>query len=80
MNALVRAQDAPYLDSARNGITGARDKVPRSIRLPQEVWEQVKEASALLRTLFPKRYVTVNSTLEFLVREGLHSLHAKDTP
>ena len=79
IEALVRAKSAKYLDSARNGTTGATDKVPRSIRLPKEVWEDVKTVSETLRTVFPDRYVTVNSTLQFLVSEGLRTLKTDNT-
>ena len=80
IEALARAQNDPHLNSARNGITGSREQTPRSIRLPYELWSEVKAAAAVLQNVFPERYVTVNSTLEFLVREGLRSLNKDITP
>tara|TARA_R100000742_G_C4260520_1_gene78333 strand:- start:531 stop:782 length:252 start_codon:yes stop_codon:yes gene_type:complete len=78
LQTLLRATGAEYLNSARNGRTGANTNVARSIRLPPEVWEDVKKASEALRTVFPNRYVTVNSTVQFLIAEGLRSLHAEN--
>jgi len=43
--------------------------------MPNEVWDNVKRAAEQLHVLFPDRYVTVNSTLEFLIQEGLNSLY-----
>lgn len=75
IDALNRARDAQYLNAARNGHTGIRERQPRSIRMPDEVWNNVKRAAEQLRVLFPDRYVTVNSALEFLIQEGLNSLY-----
>ena len=75
LSALVRAKSAEYLNSARNGLTGGRPVKARSIRLPDEVWVEVREAATALRNVFPDRYVTVNSTVQFLISEGLRSLN-----
>jgi hypothetical protein len=72
---LVRAKSAEYLNSARNGLTGCRPVKARSIRLPDEVWTEVQDAATALRIFFPDRYVTVNSTVQFLISEGLRSLY-----
>ena len=76
LSTLVRAKSAEYLNSARNGLTGCRPVKARSIRLPDEVWTEVQDAATSLRTVFPDRYVTVNSTVQFLISEDLRSLHA----
>lgn len=75
LHTLNRARDAQYLNAAGNGHTGVRERKPRSIRMPNEVWDNVKRAAEQLHVLFPDRYVTVNSTLEFLIQEGLNSLY-----
>tara|TARA_R100000458_G_C8276989_1_gene252425 strand:+ start:2995 stop:3255 length:261 start_codon:yes stop_codon:yes gene_type:complete len=75
LRTLERARDAQFLNAAGNGHTGVRERKPRSIRMPSEVWDNVKRAAEQLRVLFPDRYVTVNSTLEFLIQEGLNSLY-----
>ena len=79
ISTLARAKSAKYLNSARNGTSGMREVTARSIRLPDEVWEDVKAASTSLRAVFPDRYATVNSTVEFLISEGLRALHSEDT-
>ena len=75
IQTLNRAKTAEYLNSARNGTTGVRAKIARSIRLPEEVWTEVQQSATALRAIFPDRYVTVNSTVEFLISEGLRSLN-----
>jgi len=71
MEAILRAQQADYLDSARNGNTGAREVVRKPLRIPEELWDDIGALATQLQAVFGDRYVTLNSTLEFLVREGL---------
>lgn len=74
MPALLRASSAVYLDAARNGDTGARERKRTTVRLPHHVWENIQMLSEQLIGAFPNRYVTLNSTLEFLVNEGIRAV------
>tara|TARA_R100000458_G_C8189783_1_gene183861 strand:- start:46 stop:309 length:264 start_codon:yes stop_codon:yes gene_type:complete len=76
---LKEAQGSPVLDAARNGATGKRSRRTASLRLPPELWEELKRASKVLGGLFPDKYVTVNSTVEFLLREKLESFWSEDS-
>lgn len=79
MEAIMRAQQASYLDSARNGNTGAREVVRKPLRMPVELWDRIEGLASQLQAVFPDRYVTINSTAEFLVREGLRAIAATPT-
>jgi len=46
--------------------------------LPPEVWDRLKRAKKLLGAVFPEKYVTVNSTVEFLLDMGLDSLFSPE--
>lgn len=76
ISTINRAQKDKNLNAARNRHTGARSSKQRGVRMPDEIWDQVKTAAEQLAALFPGRYVTTNSALEFLVREGLRSLYS----
>ena len=72
--AVIRAHAAPYLDatSLSNGpARKGRERFRKPIRLPPETWEKVQALKERLSSTFPERYITLNSTLEFLVNEGL---------
>ena len=75
---LANAQLSDVLDASRNGTTGGRDRRAASIRLPPETWEKLKRASKLLGAVFPEKYVTVNSTVEFLLEGSLDSLFSPE--
>ena len=72
--AVIRAHVAPYLDATNlsNGPSRkGRKRFRKPIRLPPETWEKVQALKERLSSTFPERYITLNSTLEFLVNEGL---------
>ena len=73
VNILAEAQGSPELDAARNGTTGGRERRTTSLRLPPDLLGELKRASNILGGVFPEKYVTVNSTVEFLLRRGLDS-------
>lgn len=79
MEAILRAQQAKYLDSARNGNTGAREVIRKPLRMPEELWDSIGALASQLQAVFPDRYVTLNSTVEFLVREGMRAITADPT-
>ena len=74
MPAIVRADKADYLDAARNGQSGARERVRNPVRLPPDTWERIAALAGVLKEVFPDRYITVNSTVEFLLEEGFNSI------
>jgi len=75
---LAEAQVSSELDAARNGTTGGRERRTTSLRLPLELREELKRASSVLKGVFPEKYVTVNSTIEFLLRRSLDSFWSKE--
>tara|TARA_R100001163_G_scaffold63831_2_gene56630 strand:+ start:810 stop:1085 length:276 start_codon:yes stop_codon:yes gene_type:complete len=78
---LIRlAQDSPILDAARNGSEGKRDRRAASLRLPPELWDELKRAASLLSAMFPEKYVTNNSTIEFLLEESLQAFWSAHSP
>lgn len=71
---IIRAYHADYLDATR--LSNGPDRVKRErfrkpVRLPQETWEKVRGIKEKLSATFPDRYITMNSTLEFIINEGL---------
>jgi len=74
IHAIQHASEEACLDAARNGLTGARQRLRKPLRLPPQTWEKIQELTDALKSYFPNRYITVNSTLEFLVNKGLHDL------
>ena len=74
MPAIIRADKADYLDAARNGLSGARERVRKPLRLPPKTWDRVTALAQVLKDVFPDRYITVNSTVEFLLEEGFSSI------
>jgi len=76
VDGLFRAQMAQNLDAARNGSDGKRrrERVRKPLRLPPELWEDVEKITGDLQNAFPRRYVTMNSTLEFIIEEGIQSI------
>ena len=74
MAAILRAGDADYLNAARNGASGARERIRRPIRLPPPLWEKIQILGRKLQGIFPDHYITVNSVVEFLLHEGLSSV------
>jgi len=73
LNIMASAQDSDVLDAARNGAVGKRSRRAVSLRLPPAMWEELKRATSILSALFPDKYVTTNSTIEFLLRMALDS-------
>ena len=73
LNIMNSAQDSGILDAARNGAIGKRSRRAVSLRLPPDMWEELKRATSILSALFPNKYVTTNSTIEFLLRMALDS-------
>ena len=76
MAAILRAGDAEYLNAARNGASGARERIRRPVRLPPPLWEKIEILGRKLQGVFPDHYITVNSIVEFLLHEGLTSVLA----
>ena len=76
MQAILRADRAEYLNAARNGQSGPRPRVRKPLRLPPETWERVESLADTLKGVFPERYITINSTIEFLLNEGFASIYA----
>ena len=76
VDGLFRAQMAQNLDAARNGSDGKRrrERVRKPLRLPVEVWNDVEKITRDLQSAFPQRYVTMNSSLEFIIKEGIASI------
>lgn len=77
MAALMRAQEFPQLDATQKS---ARDRRRNTLRLPQITWDSIERLAQQLQSAFPNRYVTLNSTVEFLIAEGLSSVLTDDTP
>ena len=77
MAALMRAQEFSNLDATQKN---ARDRRRNTLRLPQEAWDSIERLAQQLQSAFPNRYVTLNSTVEFLIAEGLSSVLTDDTP
>ena len=75
MAALLRAQEFPNLDATQKR---ARDRKRKPLRLPEETWDDVESLARQLQSAFPNRYVTLNSTIEFLIAEGLSSVLTSD--
>ena len=71
VDALLRASEATYLDAARNGHTGGRMRVRKPMRLPPEMWDRINSLASQLQQAFPERYITLTSTVEFLLEEAL---------
>lgn len=76
--AMMRAQNADYLDASRNGLSGARSRTRKPLRLPQDAWDKIHSMATYLQAAFPDRYVTLTSTLEFIINEGLE--HMREEP
>ena len=74
VSAMMRAQNAGYLDASRNGLSGARPRTRKPLRLPTDVWENIHSMATHLLAAFPDRYVTLTSTLEFIINEGLENM------
>ncbi len=77
MAALMRAQEFPNLDATQKS---ARERFRKPLRLPQATWDAVENLAKHLQSAFPSRYVTLNSTVEFLISEGLSNVLTDDTP
>ena len=74
MDAMIqRALSADYLDAVHfsNVNKSSRERFRRPVRLPPETWERVRVLKEKLSAAFPGRYITLNSTLEFVINEGL---------
>ena len=67
MDAILLAQNNRCVDAARNGGIGRRARLRKPLRLPPEVWDDIRDVTTQLQRSFPDRYVTLNSTVEFLV-------------
>jgi len=82
MEGLLKAQDSEILDAARNGSNGkrGRTRTRKPIRLPVDAWEAIDQVTTNLQAAFPLRYVTRNSVLEFLLREGLEVITGSEQP
>lgn len=72
---LIRAKDSEVTDSAYRGGgvkgTGRGERKRKPLRLPEDLWNQIAELQAQLQRAFPQRYVTLNSTIEFLLRSSI---------
>ncbi|QDP58830.1 MAG: hypothetical protein Unbinned80contig1000_39 [Prokaryotic dsDNA virus sp.] len=80
INFIGKARQSEVLDAARNGGTGKRERKAASLRLPPDLWNEVKRASNLLSAMFPDKYVTTNSTIEFLLSESLEAFWEDRSP
>ncbi len=74
IRGMLKAEESPFLNSARNGTTRARDRKRRPLRLPQEFWERLDGLAEELRRSFPAASISTNSTIEFLLQEGLSQI------
>ena len=79
LNIMESAKDSDVLDAARNGATGRRSRRAVSLRLPPDLWDELKRAQSILSAVFPDKYVTTNSTIEFLLRMALTSFWSTQT-
>jgi len=74
-DALIRAKDSEAVDSAYRGGgvkgTGRGERQRKPLRLPPETWAKVAEIQVELQRAFPARYVTLTSTIEFLLRSAM---------
>ena len=77
---LSEAESSRILDAARNGEEGKRERSARLMRMPPETWEEIKRATSVLKALFPDKYVTVNSTVEFLLGVALEGFWKETAP
>ena len=77
MAALMRAQEFPNLCATQKS---ARERKRKPLRLPDSTWDAVEDLAKHLQSAFPSRYVTLNSTVEFLIAEGLSTVLTNDTP
>ena len=71
MAALLMAQEFATLCATQ---VKARERKRKPLRLPPETWEKITNLASQLQSAFPNRYVTVNSTLEFIIDQGLKSI------
>ena len=71
---ILKAEGSSFLNSARNGTTKARQRRRRPLRLPEELWEKIDGVADELGIVFPNRFISSNSTIEFLIEEGLSSI------
>ena len=79
IDIMENARDSDVLDAARNGASGKRSRRAASLRLPPDLWDELKRATSVLSAVFPDKYVTVNSTIEFLLRMALESFWSNQT-
>jgi hypothetical protein len=79
LDIMESAKDSDVLDAARNGATGRRSRRAVSLRLPPDLWDELKRAQSILSAVFPDKYVTTNSTIEFLLRMALKSFWSTQT-
>jgi hypothetical protein len=79
LDIMESAKDSDVLDAARNGATGRRSRRAVSLRLPPDLWDELKRAQSILSAVFPDKYVTTNSTIEFLLRTALKSFWSTQT-
>jgi len=78
MDAILLAQNNRCVDAARNGGIGRRARLRKPLRLPPEVWDDIRDVTTQLQRSFPDRYVTLNSTVEFLVAIAIERLTEED--
>lgn len=78
MDAILIAQNNRCVDAARNGGIGRRARLRKPLRLPPEVWDDIRDVTTQLQRSFPDRYVTLNSTVEFLVAIAIERLTEED--
>lgn len=76
MSALLLAQDFDYLCASQKS---ARQRKRRPLRLPPKSWDKIEKLAAQLQSAFPNRYITINSTIEFILDQGLKAILTEET-
>jgi len=76
MAALLMAQEFDNLCASQKS---ARERKRKPLRLPPETWQKITKLAAQLQSAFPNRYVTVNSTIEFIIDQGLKEILTDET-
>jgi len=76
MAALLMAQEFSHLCASQKS---ARERKRKPLRLPPETWEKITHLASQLQSAFPNRYVTVNSTIEFIIDQGMNAILTNET-
>ena len=76
---ILKAERSPFLNPARNGTTMSRHRKRRPLRLPPDLWNRIDQVAKELALAFPSEFISSNSTIEFLIQEGLTGITGEDS-